>query len=428
MNVTKKDLAKSQIELVVELTIEEFKPYINSGVEKVSREVKIKGFRPGKAPYDVLKQKIGEMTILEEAARIAINKTLADVIKDNIEGQPVGQPQVNITKLAPNNPVEYKIVIAILPKVDLGDYKNAKVKQEKIEAKEEELDKMIEQLRETRVKETIADREVKDNDKVIVDIKMFLDKVPIEGGQGKDTGVIIGKGYVVPGFGKKLIGAKKNDTREFSLPYLKEHHQKNLAGKLVEFKVKVKEVYKRELPKVDNEFVKNFGLKSVEEFKENIKKSLMMEKEQAAEQKVEIEMLDKILAKTKFSDIPETLVNNEAQTMTQELEANIAGQGAKFDEYLKHINKTRDQLALDMLPEAVKRVKISLLIREIARKEEIKVGTQDVEKETEKLLEQYKDNKEIQEKIKSSAYKDYLKNMLSGRKVVEKLKEWNVSK
>lgn len=428
MNVTKKDLAKSQIELVVELTIEEFKPYINSGVEKVSREVKIKGFRPGKAPYDVLKQKIGEMTILEEAARIAINKTLADVIKDNIEGQPVGQPQVNITKLAPNNPVEYKIVIAILPKVDLGDYKNAKVKQEKIEAKEEELDKMIEQLRETRVKETIADREVKDNDKVIVDIKMFLDKVPIEGGQGKDTGVIIGKGYVVPGFGKKLIGAKKNDTREFSLPYLKEHHQKNLAGKLVEFKVKVKEVYKRELPKVDNEFVKNFGLKSVEEFKENIKKSLMMEKEQAAEQKVEIEMLDKILAKTKFSDIPETLVNNEAQTMTQELEANIAGQGAKFDEYLKHINKTRDQLVLDMLPEAVKRVKISLLIREIARKEEIKVGTQDVEKETEKLLEQYKDNKEIQEKIKSSAYKDYLKNMLSGRKVVEKLKEWNVSK
>ena len=429
MNVQKKDLAKSQIELTIELTIEEFKPYIKSGVEKVSREVKIEGFRPGKATYDILKQKIGEMTILEEAANIAINKTLEQAIRDNVIEQPIGQPQVNITKLAPNNPMEYKVVMALLPEVALGDYKNAKVKQEKTEIKDEEVDKMINQLQEMRVKETIANREIKDGDKVIVDIEMFLDKVPVEGGQGKNTGIVIGQGYIVPGFGKKLIKAKKNDVREFSLPYPKEHHQQNLAGKLVEFKVKIQEIYKRELPEINDEFVKNFGLNNVDQFKENIKKSLLFEKQQKAEQKAELEMLDKIIAKTKFSDIPEILVNSEAQTMMAELEAGVAKHGGKFEDYLNHLKKTKEQITLDMLPDAVKRVKTSLLIREISNTEKIKTEDKEVEQELEKLLKQHKDEKDdIKEKIKSAAYKEYTKNLMNSRKVIEKLKEWNVSK
>jgi len=429
MNIQKKDLAKSQIELTIELTVEEFKPYIKSGVEKVSREVKIEGFRPGKAPYEILKQKIGEMTILEEAARIAINKTLEKAINDNVEGQPVGQPQVNITKLAPDNPLEYKAVLALLPDVQLGDYENAKVKQEKVEVKDEEADKMIEQLREIRVKEIIANREVQNGDKVIIDIEMFLDKVPVDGGQSKDTGVVVGKGYIVPGFGKKLIGVKKGDIREFSLPYPKEHHQQNLAGKLVEFKVKVKEIYERQLPEINQEFVKNFGLNNVNQFKENIKKSIIYEKQQRAEQKAELEMLDKIIAKTKFSDIPEILVNNEAQTMMAELEASIAKYGGKFEDYLSHLKKSRDQLVLDMLPDAVKRVKTSLLIREIANVEKIIIKDEEVELELKKQLKQYKDEKDdIKEKIKSPAYKEYLKNLMSSKKVIRKLKEWNVEK
>ncbi len=429
MNVQKKDLAKSQIELTIELSVKEFEPYIKNGAEKISRDLKIKGFRPGKIPYEVLKQKISEMTILEEAARIAINKTLEQVIRDHVMGQPIGQPQVNITKLAPNNPMEYKVVMALLPEVILADYKNVKVKQEKAEVKDEEVDKMIKQLQEMRVKETIANREVKDGDKVIVDIEMFLDKVPVEGGQGKNTGIVVGKGYIVPGFGKKLIGAKKNDVREFSLPYPKEHHQQNLAGKLVEFRVKIKEVYQRELPEINQEFVKNLGLNSVDQFKENIKKSLFSEKQQSAEQKAELEMLDKIIAKTKFSDIPEILVNNEAQTMMAELEASITKRGGKFEDYLNHLKKTQDQLVLDMLPDAVKRVKTSLLIREIANTEKIKAEDKEIEQELEKILKQYKDEKDnIKEKIKSPAYKEYTKNLMNSRKVIEKLKEWNVSK
>lgn len=428
MNVQKKDLEKSQIELTIELSFDEFKPYIERGAEKVSREVKIEGFRPGKAPYDILKQKIGEMTILEEAAYIAINKTIEKAIKENVESRPIGQPQVNITKLAPENPLEFKIILSILPEIKLENYKDAKVKQPKAEIKDEEADKLLNELREMQVKEIIADREIKDGDKAIIDIEMYLDKVPIEGGQGKGTAVIIGKGYIVPGFDKKIIGAKKGDIREFTLPYPKEHYMANLAGKAVEFKITVKEIYKRNLPEVNEEFAKKFGLKSADELKENIKKNILNEKKHKEEIKAEVDMLDKIIAKTKFGEIPEILIKDETKNMLAELEENTTKQGGNFNDYLTHINKTRDQLTLDLLPDAVKRVKTSLVIREIALAEKIKVEDAEIEKEIEHILTHYKGDKAIEDRIRSYAYKEYLRNLMSGRKVIDKLKEWNVEK
>jgi len=197
MKVEKKDLEKSQIELIVEIPVDEFKPFIEKGVEKVSKEVKIDGFRPGKVPFDVLKKKVGEITILEEAARIAISKNIDQIVKEHVEGDPVGQPKVDITKIAPGNPLEFKIVLAMLPEIKIGEYKNLKIKQEKAEAETQEIEKTLADIREMKVKEVIVDRVVQDKDKVMVDIQMFLDKVPVEGGQNKDTAILIGKDIFV---------------------------------------------------------------------------------------------------------------------------------------------------------------------------------------------------------------------------------------
>ncbi len=428
MKVVKKDLEKSQVELIVELSIEEFKPYIKKGAKKLSGEVKIDGFRKGQIPFDVLKQKVGEMAILEEAARIAINKTIDEVIKDNIDKQPVGQPQADITKLAPENPLEYKVTLAIIPSVTLGVYKDFKIKQEDIKVENSEVEKTLTSLQEMRVKEVLSDKEVKDNDKVLVSIEMYLDKVPIEGGQTKDTAVIIGKDYLVPGFDKKIIGTKKGDIREFSLPYPKDHYMKNIAGKMVEFKVEVKEVYSREIPKLDDELAKSMGAKTLEEITKSIKQNLKQEKEQKVRQKVEIEMIDKIMDKSKFGDMPEILVQHEADSMIKEMEQNIAQQGGKFEDYLSSIKKTRDQFVLDMLPDAVKRVKSAILIREIAVKEKIEASEKEVEKEVEKLLKQYKGHDKAEERVNQPSYKAYLQNVIINKKVIEKLREWNLVK
>lgn len=428
MKVEKKDLARAQVELTVELSVDELKPYFDQAIKKLANEIEIKGFRLGKAPYEILKQKIGEMSILEEASRIAINKIIDRIIKENVSRPAVGQPQINISKLAPNNPLEFKIILSLLPEAQIGNYKDLKIKLTKAEVADEEVKIMIEQLRETRVEEALAEREVRDEDKVIVDIGMFLDKIPVEGGQGKDTAVIIGKNYIIPGFDKKLIGARKNEERKFSLPYPESHHLKNLAGKLVDFSVKIKEVYQRELPEVNEQFAAAFGLKSAAELKNNIKKTLLEEKQAKNLQQAEIEILDKIMAKSKFGDIPETLISHEGEVMLSELENNIAQQGGKFEDYLKSLNKTREQLILDLLPQAVKRVKSALIIREISIIEKIEATETEVEKNQEEVLAHYKGNKEIEQRVKSGQYKNYLYNAITNRKVIEKLREWNVAK
>jgi trigger factor len=428
MKVSVVALPKAQYELLIELPAEEMKPYLDKAVEKLGREIKVEGFRPGKATFEVLKNKVGELSIWEEAGYIAINKTLDQAIKENIKEPIVGQPQVNVTKLAPGNPLEYKVVVAIMPTVTLGDYKNFKIKQSKINIGEPQVEKIMVDLCEMRVKETISEAPAKDGDKVIVDINMFMDKVPLEGGQGKDTAVVIGKGYVVPGFDKKLIGAKTGEEREFDLPYADDHYQKNLAGKLVQFRVKIKSVYSRELPAIDEAFAKGFGLKSLAELKENIKATLVKEEEAKVKQKAEIQLIEKIIERAKFSDIPEVLIKNEGETMLSELEHNLEHQGAKLEDYLQSLRKTRQELLLDTLPDAVRRVKSALVIKEIALKESITATPEEIDYEIEEIIKHYAGKAEIIERVRSHEYRHYLEHMIANQKVMARLAEWNLEK
>lgn len=426
MQVNKKDLEKSQVELTIELSVEEFAPYIEKGAQKVSESVKIEGFRPGKVPYEVLKQKIGEMTILEEAAHLAINKTIDEIIDNNTIGQqPIGQPQVNITKLAPNNPLEYKVIVSLLPSIAIGDYKNLKLKAEVAKLDEKELEKALDDLREMRATEALVEREIKDGDKVILDIKMFLDNVPTENGDHKDLAVIIGKDYFVPGFDRKLIGAKKGEEKKFILPYPDNHHQANLAGKLVEFAVKVKDVFERNLPELNDEFASFFHLKDLAELKKNLQESLLHEKKHNLDLKNESEMISKIIDNTKFGELPEEIINSEAKNMLMELEQSVIRQGGKFEDYLKHLKKTKDELMLEIIPNAIKRVKSALLIREIAVLEKIGAHEHEIDEKIVELKKQYKDNQDVLKMIDEKGYKSYLNNILTNEKVIAKLKEWN---
>ncbi len=426
MQVTTKDLEKSQIELSIELSAEEFAPYIEKGAIKVSESVKIEGFRNGKVPYEILKQKVGEMTILEEAAHLAINKSLDEAIeKYTIGKQPVGQPQVNITKLAPNNPLEYKVIISLLPTIALGKYKDLKLKAEEAKIEDKELNKAMDDLREMRAQEVIVEREVKDNDKVIADVHMLVDKVQLEDGHNHDLAILMGKGYFVPGFDKKLLGAKKGDERTFDLPYPDDHHQKNLAGKLVTFVVKIKEVYERKLPEVNDEFASFFRLKDLEELKKNLKESLLHEKKHNIDLKNESELLGKIIEDTKFGDFPDVLVESESRNLMLELEQSVTRQGGKFDDYLNHLKKTKDELMLEMTPNAIKRVKAALVIREVAVIEKIEPTAEEIDDKVSELKKQYEKNHDILKMIDEPGYKTYLRNILTNEQVIAQLKKWN---
>ncbi|MDA3840600.1 MAG: trigger factor [Patescibacteria group bacterium] len=426
MKVEKKDLDKAQVELTVELSQEEFTPYLEKGAQKIAKEVKIEGFRDGKAPYDIIKQKVGEMSIMDESARIAINTVLGEVISKNTTDA-IGQPDIAIVKLAPENPLIFTVKMSIIPSIELGKYKELGIKEKEVKLDDAELEKTFDHLREMHVKETVSGEKIKDGDKLILNIQMFLDKVPVEGGQAKETTIIVGKDYMVSGFDKKLIDAKKGDTREFEVHYPSDHHQANLSGKNVEFKVEVKDVFDRVLPPLDDELAKKLHFKSAEDLKKNITNNIQAGKKNEARQVAEREVIERVVAKTKFGDLPEMLVQHEAETMIGELEQNVTKQGGKFEDYLSSLKKSRNDLVMEMLPDAVKRVQASLIIREIAKIEKIVVTEKEIDEYLESLVKQYQATPEIEKQIKSEEYRSYAVMTLSNRAVVGKLREWNIA-
>lgn len=426
MQVTKKELEKSQIELTIEISVEEFAPYIEKGAVKLAEKVKVEGFRPGKVPMDILKQKVGEMAILEEAAHVAIHKTIDDILEQQtMDRMAVGQPKVEITKLAPGNPFEYKVITAVMPKVALGKYKDLKIKPAEAKVEEVDIEKTLKELQEMRVKEVVSEDGAADTDKVLVDIEMFMDKVPVEGGQTKDLAVIIGKNYFVGGFDGKLVGAKTGEELNFSLPFPTDHHQKNLAGKMVDFKVKIASIYKRELPELTDEFAVGFRFKDLVDLKKTLSENILADRKNQAETKAELEMLDKIVSDTKFGDLPEQMVESETHFMMHEIEEDITKQGGKMEDYLQHIGKTRNELVMDLLPNAVKRVKTALIMKEVGVVEKLEATEKEIDDKISELKEAHKDNKDLEKMTADKGYRRYVGNILQNGKVITKLKEWN---
>lgn len=427
MKVTRNNISATRIELVVEVDQEAMRGYSEKAAAKISETTTIEGFRPGKASYEAVKNRVGEMVILEEASRIAVRKTIDQAITEHITEEWIGQPEITISKIAPNNPFEYRALITLLPSVELGQYKDLKLKKNEVTVSDKEVETMIEQLQEMRAREAAVDRAAESGDKVMLDANLFLDKVPLEGGQAKELTIILGKNYFVPGFDDKVMGMKTGEKREFFLVYPTDHHQKNLAGKKVEFSVTMKQAYSRELPTIDDEFVTAFGLKNVEELKTNIRKSIEEEKKQNEDQKFERTMIEAIIKNSTIAELPESLIKEEAHTMLHELEHNVTRSGGQFVDYLQSIGKSKEDLMQDMKPQAEERVQAALVLRAIIQKEGITVTEEEVSAEIEKVKQQYSQQPKIVEQLDSAAYKRHMNNVLLNRQILAQLTTWNTS-
>lgn len=426
MQVTKNNISASRVELLVSVLAEDMMRFAKQAAAHLSEHNKIEGFRPGKAPYEVIKNRLGEMVIAEEASRLAVSKTIDQAIKENVGEDWIGQPEITITKLVPNGDFEYKALVTLIPEVKLGKYKDLALKMDPVVVEDKEINKVIDHLRESRVKESAVERSVEDGDKVVIDVDMFLDKVSVDGGQGKDVAVVMGKDYFVPGFDKNLLGLKHGDEKSFNVHYPADHHLKNLANKKVDFTVKVKDVFARELPELDNDFISAFGLKDEAELKNNIKKSLEHEKKHEIDNKTEREMLEKIINDSSFTELPEILLNNESEIMLRELEYNVTASGGKFSDYLSSLNKSVETIKQEFLPQAKERVKASLLLRAIIKAEDIKVSEEDIDKELADLRKRYENDPKAIETLSSLYYRRHIESALLNKKAIAQLIDWNV--
>ena len=426
MEIQTKKLPKNLIEITVELSVKELQLFYDEAVEHLSEGIQIPGFRPGKAPVDLVKQEIGQAKILEYAAEAAINAKYPEIIKEQ-KLNPAGPPQVQIQKLAPNNPFIFKLTIPLIPQVKLGNYKNIKVKKNKIEVNDEQINKALKELQSLRRQEVLVNRESKIGDRIQVDLNLFVDKVPLEHGQIKDFSIVIGQDQYLPGLSDNLKSLKKDQEKEFFFQYPVDHYDKTLAGKKVDFVARIKNVYQINLPKLDDEFAQSMGpFKTLTELKDKIKQNLIQEQKNKEEQKLEIEILKQLIDKSEFEDIPDILIEHELDKIMAELKGQIERPddqaSPKFDNYLQSIKKTEQDLRKDLVPKAEERIKTALCIREISTKEDIKIERKDIEKEIEQMKQVYQNQKQILKNLESESGQTYIKNLLTNRKVIELLK------
>ncbi len=427
MKIESKDLKNNTKELKVKLTALEMSPIFEKAYEKLGEEVDIDGFRKGQAPKEEIKKHVDKSKLFERVARLAINEHYLSIIKKE-DLEPAGPPQVEVLKIAEGNPFEFKLRIPLLPEAKLCDYKDIKVKPEKIEIEDKEIESTLNRLRQSRSTEEKVDRKAKEGDKVKLDLELSKDGKPLKDGNIEDYSFVLGKQAPMPGLNENLKGVKSGDEKEFSHTYPDDHYDDNLAGKKIDFKAKIKDVYKVKLPELNDDFAKSFGdFETMKELKGKIRDNIKKEKENKKEQKIESEILEKLVKKSEFDEIPEKLVEHEIDKMIRELKASLQrssqpGQ-VKFDDYLESINKTEKELREDFKPKAKKRIKTALAIKKIADKEDIKVSDKEIDQEVEKLKKSYKGQEKMLKNLEQQNSRRYLKDLLTNRKVIKFLKD-----
>lgn len=420
-----KKLDGSQVQLTITVLPQEYQEDLKAAATRIAQNSNIKGFRKGKAPYDIVKKEFGEMAIMQEALQTILRRSYhTAVVKENLDI--IGTPDIKVEKIAPDNDLVYVATVALLPEVKLADPTKIKAKKEARQVEDKEIDETLDALRGMQAEEIKKEGKANDKDKLVIDMNMKHEKVPVEGGQSKDYQVYLSEKHYIPGFNEKLVGAKEGDELNFTLEFPKEHYQKHLAGRKIDFEVQVKEVFERKLPALNEEFAKKLGQQSVEELKELLKKNKQAEEDQKADQKFEIEILDAMIDKSEFEDIPEVLVNHEKEKMFNELKRDLEKHGVTLEQYLMDIKKKEDELLKDFTEQATKRAKAALISREVAKEHKIKAEESEIEEELQKVRDMYKDHpqwKQYKEHFERVEVKETIATTIQNKKVVAWLKD-----
>lgn len=426
MKTTTKKLPKNEIEITFELSPEDIRSELEAAAREMTKEKPVDGYRPGKVPYDTAVSKFGEMAIYEAALPTIVRRNYVRIVVDE-KLQTFGEPTINVTQLAPGNNMTFTAKVALVPDISsLADYTKIRVKQKPVGIEDKDVDTAISQLQKMQTKEVRVSRELRETDKVVVDMDMGLAGIPIDGGQAKGHSIYLGEEYFIPGLKEKILGMKEGETREFKLKFPEDHFKTDLAGKDVDVKIAAKEIYELIYPELNEEFAKSLGQDNLDKLKDMVMSNMRTEAEAKERQRAEIELLLTLVERSRFGDIPDELINQETERMVDELKQSVATQGGNFGDYLKSIKKSEAELKLGFAAQAVKRIKTALIIKGIGEKEKVEVTDSEVMEEVQKLINNYSDNAQAQEQIRSNEYQDYIRGTLKNKKVMEFLRETSI--
>jgi len=423
-------LPRSEMEIEIEVSSEEFQTFVEKATNDLGKNVKIDGFREGKVPKDMVEQKIGKDRIFREAGDQAIKAQYLQAISEN-KLEPISPPEIKILKMpapyqtrsgagAPGNPLIFKAHFPVLPKIHLPDLKKISSTLKKREAKvsEEEIEKALLQLQKSRAKFSQVSRAAQKGDFVEIE----FNSSQVEMGKKQKDGFLLGQAHLIPGFEEKLEGMKAGEEKDFSLQFPERHFQKNLASKETHFHVRMESVQKMELPELNDQFAKSLGdFENLNFLKQKIKEGLRSEKETLERQRIRQETLNQIAEKISW-DIPDVLFQAEKNRIIEDLKSKVASQlKINFAEYLAKMNTSEKDLRDSFQGEAERKIKNSLILREISKVENIAVGEEEVLAEVNQFLKNYPDIKKAEKEFDLAKLKDYYKETLRNEKAFQLL-------
>ncbi len=414
MQISVESTSEINRKMQVQVPEEKIREEIDTRLKSLAKRVKIDGFRPGKVPERVIRQRFGKQ-VREEVIYDLIRSTFSEALQEQ-DLRPVGEPQITPQEITEGKGLEYTAQFEVYPEIELAALESLEIRKPVCELSDEDLEKMIQRLREQKKQWQEVDRPAQEGDRVTITFEGLLDGEPIGNGKSEHFEIELGSGNMIPGFEDQLKGAKTGDHLEFELTFPEDYHDEKLAGKNVLFKVDVEKVEEGTLPEVDAEFVKEYGIEDgdIEKFREEVKANMERQVQAALKEQTKNHVLEALFQKNPVP-VPEALVK-------QEIQRTLAPLGDTF----KNNPELLNQLPLDQIQEkAKKRVALGLLLSEVIRANELRPDPEKVRSTIEELAENYEDPEEViqwyssnpqqQEQIENSVLEDQAIEWILGR-------------
>nr|WP_330413365.1 trigger factor [Coprococcus sp. AF21-14LB] len=389
MSLQVEKLEKNMAKLTIEVSAEEFEKALQGAYNKQKKNISLPGFRKGKAPRAMVEKMYGAEIFFDDAANALIQREYAKAY-DEADIEIVSQPKIEVTQIEKGKAFIFTAEVAVKPEVTLGEYKGLKVDKTSTRVTAKEIEEKLTQEAEknARIVE-VTDRAVQDKDDVVLDFEGFVDGVAFEGGKGENYPLTIGSGAFIPGFEEQLIGAELEKETEVNVTFPEDYHAEELKGKPAVFKCTVHKISVKEVPELDDEFAAEISeFATLEELKADTKAKIKEQKAADGKRKREDQAVEKAVENAQM-EIPEAMIDTEANQMANDFAQRIQQQGLTMDQYFQFTGVTAEQMIEELRPQALKRIQTRLVLEAIVAAENIEVSEEKFMEEIEKMAKAY---------------------------------------
>ena len=416
----KVEKTKNANEVKLEITVEAEK--FNDAIKKVyfksAKYFNIPGFRKGKAPMNIVEKYYGKEIFYEDAFNEVAGEALDEAVKEN-DLYVVSRPDIDVTQIEKGKDLIFTAVMQTKPEAELGKYKGVEIKKIEYKVTAEDVNHELSHMQEHNARMiTVEDRPVESGDIATIDFEGFVDGKAFDGGKAEGHELEIGSNTFIPGFEDQIIGMKIDEEKDINVKFPEEYFSKELAGKDATFKVKLHEIKKKELPKLDDEFAKDVSeFDTLKELKEDIKKKQQKQNDDKAKYETEDAVIKAVCENVKV-EIPAGMIETEVDNMIKDIEQRLSYQGLKLEQYLQMMGKTTEEMRKEYEPQAIDSIKSRLALEAVIKAEKIEATEEELDEKMKEMAKNYgKENDE--EFMKNENVRNYIKDGLTSQKAIE---------